>query len=304
MRLQQRRIDRAWLADRLAADDLPRWQTMAELAAAAEREIDAMRRHRLAAARGVAGVGARLDALARTETTEWMDRETLSPAERTDMVQRLHRFNRLVLSYPRFAAMLRPLVKERHRRSGRPVRLLELASGSGELLLALDRLAERWGVPVELTGSDIVDSHVRAANTQARAGGHRARFRRLDALDLGSHLEGEAAEPYDIVLIVQAAHHFPAGALAIMIAQAQLSGARAFVLVDGLRGLRTALWLPPVVALVSGGHGKLVHDAWITARRFYANAELELIARLAAPDAQTIALRPRPPALVSLTVEF
>jgi len=301
MRLQQRRIDRRWLADRLAADDLPRWSTMAELAAAADREIDALRRDRLTAARHpLARIGARLDALARTDTVEWMDRDSLSPAERTEMVRRLDRFNRAVMSYARFVRMLRPCIGAVHARTGRPVRLLELASGAGELVLALDRIAERWGLPVELVGSDIVQSHVDEANTRASAGRHRARFRRLDALALGAEL---SPGDVDIVFIVQAAHHFAAGQLATMIAQARLAGARHFMLIDGVRGLRTALWLPPVVAVITAGHAKLVHDAWITARRFYANAELELIARLAAPDARRVAIRQRPPGLVTLTVD-
>lgn len=302
MRLQQRRIDRQWLADRLARDDLPRWRTVGELSAAVEREVEAMRRHRLRAARDPwRRLGARLDALARTDTVEWMDRDTLAPAERTEMVRALDRFNRVVLSYPRFGLMLRPVINRVHAQTCQPVRIVEIASGAGELMLALDRYAERLGLPVALTGSDIVQTHVDGANARARAEGRSVRFRRLDAFALGEALEpGEA----DVVLIVQAAHHFPPGAVATMIAQARLAGARDFVLVDGVRGLRTALWLPPLVTLISRGHRKLVHDSWITARKFYADGELELIARLAAPDASRIDVRPRPPGLVSLTVEF
>ncbi len=302
MRLQLHPFDRRWLAERRAAADFPpRWETMAGLGEAAEAEVDALRRARLGAAGRAQQARARFDAAVRTDTVEWMDRDALSPAERTEMVRRLHHFNRAVLSYHRHIHMLRPAIDAVHARARRPARLLELASGAGALTLALDRLARRRGLPVELTGSDIVQSHVDAANRRAAAGGHRARFRRLDAMDL---LPALTPGEVDVVYIVQAAHHFGPGALARMIAQARLAGARHFVLIDGRRSLRTLALLVPLVAVLSRGHRKLMHDAWITARKFYADAELELIARVAAGDARQIEVRAHEPAFVSLSIRF
>lgn len=303
MGLQQRAMDRRWLDRRMAAGAASmEWRTMAELAALADHEVAALRRDRLAEARTpVARLATRLDARARTDVVEWMDRDSLPTDERTEMVRQLDTVNRVLFSYVRQALMLRPLINAVHDRERRPVRLLELASGAGELVLALDRYARWLRLPVELTGSDIVQSHVDAANAEAIAGDHRARFRRLDAMDLVDDLTPGA---YDIVFMVQAAHHFSAGQLATMVAQARLAGARYFVIIDGVRCLRAMALLAPAVAVITAGSLKMVHDAFITARKFYADAELELIARLAAGDARQITVRVHRPGFAMLTVEL
>lgn len=303
MGLQQRAMDRRWLERRFAEEPLPGgYPTMQALAAAADREVEALRRDRLAAARTPwARLTTRLDAVARTDITEWMDRDSLPADERTRMVHQLDTVNRVLFSYVRQALILKPLIGAVHTGERRAVRMLELASGAGELLLALDRYARWLDLPVELTGSDIVQTHVDAANTEATSGGHRARFRRLDAMDLARDLTPGA---YDIVFMVQAAHHFSAGQLATMVAQARLAGARYFVIIDGVRCLRALALLAPAVAVITGGSRKMIHDAWITARKFYADAELELIARLAAGDARDIAVRVHRPGFAALTVEF
>jgi len=299
MRLQLTDLDRALLAERRAATDFPpSWHSMDALAALADREVDALRRSRRERARGLDQVSAHLDAVVRTDATEWMDRDCLSDAERTRMVQQLHRFNTVLMSYPRFVRMLQPIVRSVHARERRPVRVLELASGAGELTLALDRLARRRRLPMWLTGSDIVQTHVDGANREAAAHDCRARFRRLDAMALADQVESGA---YDVIFIAQAAHHFTAGQLAVMIAQARLVGARHFVLIDGRRALSTLMVLPWAVSAFGGR--KLIEDAVITARKFYADAELELMARLAAPDAR-VELRRRAPFFVQLDVRY
>lgn len=300
MVLQLHPVDRRWMdARRRAADFPPTWATMAELGAVAEAEVGALRAARLAADGPVTRLRARFDAAVRTDATEWMDRDSLPPAERTEMVRRLHRFNRALFSYHRFVRFLRPVIDAVAAREGRPARLLELASGSGELALALDRLATRRGLPVELTGSDIVQSHVDSANQRAEAGGHRVRFRRVDAMDL---LAAVTPGAFDIICIAQAAHHFSPGFLARMIAQARVAGARHFVVIDGRRNLSTLAFLVPLAGALTR-HRKLMYDAYITARKFYADAELELLARVAAPGAD-VAVQPHEPGFVTLTVRF
>lgn len=303
MSLQVHRLERALLEARLAAPDFPPpWRSMDQLADAARREVDGLRRARAEQADGpVERLRVAFDDAVRTDTVEWMDRDTLPPAERTDMVRRLHRFNRAIFSYPRFARMLRPIVDAVHTRERRPVRLLELASGAGELTLTLDRLARRRRLPMWLTGSDVVPSHVEAANRAARASDHRARFRLLDAMDLHG---GLTPGDYDVIFIVQAAHHFGPGQLATMIAQARLAGAQYFVLIDGRRSLATLALLGPAVAVIGGPRSRLVADAVISARKFYSDVELRILAHTAAPDARRIDLAVHHPGFVQLTVRF
>lgn len=296
MRLQTHRLDRALLRERLAP---PPWRTMDELDAAADAAIDRLRTERLARARGLTTLSARLDAAARTDTLEHMDRDDLPPALRQQMVRQLYDFTRVVRSHPRFIRMMRSTIHRLAADAGRPVRALELASGSGELALALTTLARRRSLPVTIDGSDVAPPFVELANQTAARRGLPTRFSVLNAFDLE-----HAVEPgrYALVFIVQAAHHFTPGQLARMIAQARRAGARTFVAIDGRRSLRTLVALPLLMALYRSPH--LVHDGWISARRFYADAELELIAATAAPDARQITVHPREPGFVQLIVDF
>ncbi|MCB9553147.1 MAG: methyltransferase domain-containing protein [Myxococcales bacterium] len=294
MRLQLHRLDRALLAER-PADATPR--TVPQIAAAAEAAIDALRRDRLARAHGpLATLSARLDAAARTDTIERMDRDDFPPDIRQMLVRRLHAFTRHALGHHRFVRMLRPVIERIAADRGRPARALELASGAGQLALALTRLAARHDLPVEITGSDIAAPFVDLANQAAEDAHLPTRFRRINAFDLSAAIEPGAI---DLVFIVHAAHHFRPGQLATMIAQARHAGAAAFVAIDGRRSLRTLALLPVVMALYGSRH--LIHDGFVSARKFYADAELELIARTAVPDA-TIEVRAHEPGYVQLTV--
>ena len=58
----------------------------------------------------------------------------------------------------------------------------------------------------------------------------------------------------------------------------------------------------PTIALV-GLDRHFARDAWISARRFYSEAELELVARIAAPGA-TVTTRSETPLTTVLTVTF
>ena len=182
------------------------------------------------------------------------------------------------------------------RRAGRPARLLELACGAGELSLQLSALAARRGLPLEVTGSDIVPGYVEGANREAEARGLPVRFRRVDALELD--VERGA---FDLLFIAQSVHHFSPGQLAVMIARAEAAGAALFIAADGRRALAPVFALPLLVG-ITGDLG-LMHDALLSARRFYSEAELRFVAEAAAPSAR-VELTTNHPLLTVLTVTF
>jgi SAM-dependent methyltransferase len=188
--------------------------------------------------------------------------------------------NTVSASYLRFFGLLAPTLRQIQERKGRPARVLELACGSGGFSLALAKLAARRGLAVEVTGSDIVPLYVERAQRQAEEQGGSVSFRILDAINLEEVADGA----YDIVFIAQSTHHFSPGQLARMIAEARRVATTSFVSVDGYRSLG-------MLAFVSGTAifslwPAMVHDATISARKFYPEAELEAIARMAAPGAR------------------
>ena len=237
-----------------------------------------------------------LDRLIYSDDVEYLDRPDFPDQDKLALIQRLHRFNRALLSYHRFLLYLRPHILRLAKKNGRPVRALELASGSGELALELSRLATKRGLPVEVTGSDIVPTYVRDANLRARKRGLDTEFIELNAFDM-AHLDGR----YDLIFITQSIHHFTPGQLAMMIAQSEAAGASDFIGIDGRRGFFLLSVLP--VASLAMRDRYFWHDATLSARRMYSNPELELIANIAAPEA-SVRFRHAVPGFTVLSIGY
>ncbi|MFO0611108.1 MAG: methyltransferase domain-containing protein [Polyangiaceae bacterium] len=259
------------------------WKTMEELERQADARIESLRRARaeLATTRRDQ-LGCWLDARVRSTEVETLDQPDHPEARKLEQIKLLHLQNRLLRSYVRYVRVLEPVVAEaRARRGHRRVRVLELASGAGEMTMALSAEMERRGWDVDVTGSDIVPAYVDDANARAHARGSRATFRLIDAFELASAVQSEA---FDVVLVAQSAHHFSAGQLARLIAAAQAMGGTHVVIIDGHRSLRLLVGLPVLAALSLDRD--FTHDAWISARRLFSEPELAAIARLAAPSAR------------------
>jgi 2-polyprenyl-3-methyl-5-hydroxy-6-metoxy-1,4-benzoquinol methylase len=240
-----------------------------------------------------------LDAATHTDRLEYLDRDDIPQRVRHRLVRGLHRFNRVLMSYRRFLVVLQPVIEAVSLREQRPARVLELGSGSGAFALALARLATRRRLPVEITGSDVVDRYIDAANLEAGRRGLPVRFRQINAFDMA-----QAVTPgdFDVVFIAQSTHHFSPGQVAQMLAQARGIYAHRFVSIDGQRNWWSMAFAPVAGALVTRDR-RLVHDASISTRRFYADGELRVLARMAAPQAQ-VEVRPLEPGFTVLDVRF
>jgi len=290
-------LNRAALGSLEADAVLPgRWHDGDSLERAADEALVALRQRRgeLARRHWWTRVQDRFDRRVRTDAVEYLDRPDYPEQRKLELIRRLHRFNRAMLSYHRFLAYLRPCIRNIANTTGRPVRALELASGAGELTLELARLAEKRGLPVKVTGSDIVPGYVEAGNARARRRGLSTRFIELNAFEM-EHLAGQ----FDLVFVTQSMHHFSAGQLARMIAQSAAAGARSFVGIDGRRSLFMLGFLPVATTVMGDPHFR--HDAIVSARRFYSDPELQLIARTAAPESR-VHLRRAEPGFTVLSV--
>lgn len=104
-------------------------------------------------------------------------------------------------------------------------------------------------------------------------------FRVINAFDMNDLKD----EEFDVVLICGSTHHFKPGQVAMMIAQAKRVATSYFVSIDGRRGIDNLLGVVPL-PLVTFKFA-LLHDAWLSGRKFYSEYELEHIARIAAPNA-------------------
>jgi 2-polyprenyl-3-methyl-5-hydroxy-6-metoxy-1,4-benzoquinol methylase len=157
-------------------------------------------------------------------TPEVMDQPGLSRSRHRAALRGLARIN----FWSRSDAILWPALAELARRTGGPVRVLDLATGGGDVPLRLWRRARRMGIDLRLEGCDlspIAIDHARAA--AARAGAD-VRFFLHDALT-GPLLGG-----YDAVVSSLFLHHLDEEqALAFL--QRMGAMARRLVLVNDLR---------------------------------------------------------------------
>lgn len=273
---------------------------MPALERSADDALAELRRKRLTSSVSAAEwLCARIDRAVSTDTVEYLDRAAHPESLKVRQIRWLHRQNLALRSYDRYLRLLAPSVADAvHARGGAPAKLLELGSGAGELTLALARRAAAQGMPVEITGSDIVPSYVRDANSRAKSQGVNARFRELSAFDLAGHLNpGDV----DVAFVAQSIHHFTAGQVAKMIAQVGAIGARRFIGIDGHRSLLLCAALPALCAASFDRY--FVHDAFVSMRRLYSEPELALIASIAAPHAR-VTVTTDHPYISMLLVDF
>jgi SAM-dependent methyltransferase len=217
-----------------------------------------------------------LDLALRSRELEHMDEPSTDGQERLRLLKALDRMNEMTFAYRHQIDILDPVIREIRNRGKQRIRLLELASGAGGLAFALARHAGRQGIALDVTASDIVPETVEEGNRTAAMQGLPVRFIQMNAFDFS----GIGDETFDLVVVSQSLHHFTPGQLALMIARSQEHGATDFVGIDGRRS-STLLAGVPLVASLQGIEA-FTGDGLTSARKFYSELELEIVAGIAA----------------------
>ncbi len=134
---------------------------------------------------------------------EQMD-QPCSREELRECLRDMTRVNRLLLGYRPTFHWLASLHLER---VGRPVRILDVGCGNGDLLRRIEDWASARGVGVELTGLDVNPDCVAIAREAANGSG------RTEWVE-GDAFRYAPAAPPDLVMSSLVAHHLPDGELA------------------------------------------------------------------------------------------
>jgi 2-polyprenyl-3-methyl-5-hydroxy-6-metoxy-1,4-benzoquinol methylase len=113
---------------------------------------------------------------------------------------------------------------------GQPLRVLDVASGGGDITIRLARQAARHGMPLEISGCDISLTAVEHANAAAaRAGFSGLHFFQHDVL------EAPLPEAYDVVMCTLFLHHLEESAAETVLRQMAAACRRAVVVDDLIR---------------------------------------------------------------------
>ncbi len=254
------------------------WNTQEELEEATNRSHAAFLDERFKVSKKLGGVfwaHEMIDRAVRTDEQEHMDDPSLSATKKLEMIRALDNMNNLMALYPRYLSVIEPSIHEISRIKKRPARILELACGAGGLAFSIADRAKHSSLPVEIKGSDIVPEYVDYCNRTAEERKLPVRFSVINAFTMDS-LD---MSPADIILISQSLHHFTPGQLARIIEQSRLHGASLFLGLDGHRGTDLLAGVPLIAMLQ--GISVLTLDGYTSARKFYSELELDLIAQIA-----------------------
>jgi len=153
---------------------------------------------------------------------EVMDQPGLDPAQHARALCGLARIN----WWSRSSGILWPALLAQARAAG-PVRVLDLATGAGDVPIRLSRRARRAGVPVRIEGCDVSAVAVEYARRRAERVGADIRFFVHDAL-AAPLLSG-----YDVVMCSLFLHHLERGQARTLLAR-MAEQARLLVLVNDL----------------------------------------------------------------------
>lgn len=177
----------------------------------------------------------------------------------------------------------------------RPVRVLDVATGSADLPLAIARWGRRRGVEVRVTATDLHARTLEVARDEAAAEPW-VRVERADALDL-PYSDGH----FHIAICSTALHHFDdAGAERLLREMARVASRG--VVVSDLSRSRPALWGTRLLAATLWRRHPITrHDAPVSVRAAYTPAELRLLAQRA--GLRGVRVRPHPVFRLSLVAD-
>jgi len=168
----------------------------------------------------------------RVRLPELMDDPSLDEGWHHQALRGLSMLNRLT----RIARLVWPPLAELSRQLGRPPRVLDVATGSGDIPRALLRIARRHGAALNLSGCDISPRAIEFARQQTKAAGATIDFFQCDVLN--DQLPGG----YDAVVCTLFLHHLSDAEATALMRQMAAAAGRLVVVCDLARS-KIGWWL-------------------------------------------------------------
>lgn len=233
-----------------------------------------------------------IDHLIWTQKSEHIDDPTFDIELKKQIVHGLHLKNKIFGTYCISIDILRPVIEYINKIEDRPARILEIASGSGKLSMAMYEQFQKSSLKVEMTGSDIVPEYVEEANLEAREKNYNINYKVIDALKL-DELDPDS---YDVVFTLHSMHHFLPEDLMKIMKGARSVASQGFIGVDAYRGIANLFFMALLGGLKSlvSFNPVFFHDSLISGRRMYSAKQLEIMARFSCPGTSIVAENLKP----------
>jgi 2-polyprenyl-3-methyl-5-hydroxy-6-metoxy-1,4-benzoquinol methylase len=157
---------------------------------------------------------------------ELMDDPALDAARHGASLRGLGRVNWLSGSSRILWTALAPLVRSH---DGRPLRVLDVATGGGDVPIAVWHRARRRGVRLEIDGCDVSDVAIAFARDLAERSGAEVHFFARDAIQDGP------ADGYDVIVSSLFLHHLDTNVARDFLARTAKAASRALLIQDLVR---------------------------------------------------------------------
>lgn len=228
----------------------------------------------------IRGAGRAFFALpSRSDAPELLDGDQLDPAELATNLRDIRRVNHLLggtqTTLRHLPGLLTGIPLDRS------LSILDLATGSADIPVAISAWAAKAGRPVDIVASDYSDDILAVARDQI-ADHPTIRLARYDARRVPL-----PDDSFDLVLCALSLHHFSADEAVLVLGEMRRLGRIGFILND-LRRSRPG-WLSAWIAARLTTRNPLTrHDAPLSVRRAYTPAELDALLRRAGIDGAAI----------------
>jgi SAM-dependent methyltransferase len=201
-----------------------------------------------------------------------MDQPGLAPEEHRRALVGLSRLNRISGS----VRLLLPAIVEAARRAHRPLRILDLATGSGDLPLGLWRRARGRGLIQDILGVDISERAVEIARRRADTVGASSsetevRFQTMDVLS------ERLPDSFDVIVASLFLHHLDESEAVALLAKMAAASQKLVLVNDLVRNRRNLVLVALGARLLTSS--RVVHtDASLSVRAAFTVAELRNLA--------------------------
>lgn len=207
----------------------------------------------------------------RRRDPELMDDPSLSTAEQLHARAGLARINACTGSAGLLWTPIKQLIDSQ---SLRNPKVLDIATGSGDVLLRLSRIAARHGMDLQADGCDVCDAALAQARSAAQCSGARAQFFKVNVLS------DELPKDYDVVMTSLFMHHLSDEEAIALLAAMKKAAKRMVLVMDLVRAPANHFFVWLATRLLSTS--KVVHfDGPASVRAAYTCNELQKLAQQA-----------------------